>query len=105
VLRLIRFLLLLILVLILRIASSPLDISIGENGALSISIIAPLIGVIVLFALEVRQEPHVEFGFEEYVEGVVVILFGAMPLDLSVYAIMLTALLAGWVSHITGRYW
>ena len=104
-LRLIRFLLLLILVLILRIALSPLDISLGENEAFSISIIASLIGLLVLFALEVRQEPHVEFGFEEYVEGVVVILFGAIPLDLSVYAIMLTALLAGWVSHITGRYW
>jgi hypothetical protein len=105
VLRLIRFLLLLILVLILRIALNPLDISLGENEAFSISIIASLIGLLVLFALEVRQEPRVEFGFEEYVEGVVVILFGAMPLDLSVYAIMLIALLAGLVAHITSRYW
>jgi hypothetical protein len=62
-LRLIRFLLL----LILRIVLSPLDISIGENGAFSISIIASLIMFLVLFALEVRQESLVEFGFEEYV--------------------------------------
>jgi hypothetical protein len=83
---------------------SPLEFNIGENGAFSISIIASLI-VLVLFALEARQEPHVEFGFEEYVEGSVVILFGAMPLGLSVYAIILTTLLPGWASHITGRYW
>jgi hypothetical protein len=93
------------LVLILRIALSPLDISLGENGAFSISVIASLIGLLVLFALEVIQEPHVEVRFEEYVEGIAVILFGAMPLDLSIYAIMPTALLAGWVSHIIGRYW
>ena len=104
-LSLLRLLMLLMLVLLLRIILSPFDISLGEGEAVSISLLAPLIGLILLFALEVRQDPHKDFGVEEYAEGFVVFCFGAIPFILSLYAIMLIGILAGWISHTTGKHW
>jgi hypothetical protein len=106
VLSLLRLLMLLMLVLLLRIILSPFDISLGGEGeAVSISLLAPLIGLILLFALEVRQDQDKDFGVEEYAEGFVVFCFGAIPFNLSLYAIMLIGILAGWISHTTGKHW
>jgi hypothetical protein len=104
-LSLLRLLMLLMLVLLLRIILSPFDIELGGSESVSISILAPLIGITLLFALEVHQDHHMDFGIGEYIEGLVVLCFGAIPYGLSLYAIMLTGILAGWVSHTTGRHW
>ncbi|MDD1747158.1 MAG: hypothetical protein LUQ16_05290 [Methanomassiliicoccales archaeon] len=104
-LSLLRLLMLLLLVLLLRIILSPLDISLAGIEGLSISLLAPLLGLILLFVLEVRQDSNVDFGPGEYVEGLIVLCFGAIPYSLSLYAIMITGMVAGWVSHTTGGHW
>ena len=101
---LLRMLMLLMLVLLLRIVLSPFDVNVWSED-LQVSIIAPIIGLIVLYVLEIRQDPNVDFGGGECIEGVVVACFGLIPYGLSLYAIMVTGMLAGWVSHITGHHW
>ena len=104
-LSLVRLLMLLILVLLLRMILSPLDISLGEIEGLSISLLAPMLGLILLYVLEIRQDPNVDFGAGEYAEALVVVCFSAIPYGLSLYAIMITGMVAGWASHTTGRHW
>lgn len=96
---------LLLLLLILRILMSPLDVRIGAGPAYGISLLAPILGILLLYALELRADRNKEFELEEYMECGLVALVAAIPLGWTLYAIMLIGILAGWMSHITGKHW
>lgn len=86
------------LVLIIRIILSPFDIILGANEAVRIVPSAIDWTSYSIYSRGPQQDSHADFGFDEYFEGVVVSCFGVIPLGLSIFALMLIGLIAGWVS-------
>lgn len=99
----IRAIELFMLVMLIRLASSPLEVYVSVSGVdLSFSWLAPALAFMVSF-LVVTYKRRASASAEDWAIVLGMTLVAFVPLTLAIPLFMISLLILGWLMHISGR--